>query len=421
LGGGTLLEINDVAIVGGGPSGSVCGKILAEKGLNVVLLEKFGRNRYKPCAGGISTPACELMPIPENLVERKIDNGLIVSASNRSITVGNPAEPGFTVYRNSYDEWLMDEAEKSGATVENNAKVSTVDIKEEKVIVRAEMEGKPKEVSCKVVVGAFGCSPNLYRFFRLSPPPYVMGLAYELFLPEKTIDERIGNAIEVYFDTEYADPGYSWIFPKKSGVNVGVISLLSSGGKMKRLKNFVEEHPVASRKLAGATPKEFNQRNLFASLIPVQPLGKTYGNRFLLVGDAAGLVDPLTYEGIGYALRSGVLAAETIIKAFELNDFSEGMLSFYQSKWMQEIYYSNIKYAQKLNKIMYGHRLSNKLGDTMVELAAEDEDVKTALRYILTRKEPRKRVYEIMMSKKLKLVKKFGLFNSAKILERALF
>lgn len=415
------MERNDVTIVGGGPSGSVCAKILAEKGLNVVLLEKFGRDRHKPCAGGISTPAYELVPIPGNLIERKIVSGLIVSASNNSVIVGSPAEPGFTVYRSSYDKWLMDEAEKSGATVENYAKVRVLDIKEDEVIIKAEIEGKPRDILCRVVVGAFGCSPNFYKFFGLNPPPYVMGLAYELFLPEKIIDERIGDTIEVYFNTDYANPGYSWIFPKKSGVNVGIISLLSNGSKMKRLNNFLEQHPIASKKLKGAVPKKLNQRSFFTSLIPARPLEKTYGNCFLLVGDAAGLVDPLTYEGIGYALESGVLAAETIIRACEFNDFSEGILSFYQSRWMQEIYLYNIKYAQKLSEIMYGHKLSNKLGDAIVELATEDEDVNKALRYVLTRKEPRKRVYEILMSRKLKLVKKLGLLNSARILKRALF
>jgi hypothetical protein len=67
---------------------------------------------------------------------------------------------------------------------------------------------------------------------------------------------------------------------------------------------------------------------------------------------------------------------------------------------------------------MYGHQLSNKLVDAVVKLALEDEEINSALRNILTRKETRKKVYEILMSKKLKLIKKLGLFDSVKLLKR---
>lgn len=408
----------DVIIIGGGPSGSKCAQILAKNGLNVVLLEKCGRERDKPCAGGISTPAHELMPIPKNLVERTIESGLVVSASKKSVAVGSPAEPGFTIYRKSYDKWLMDEAEKLGATIENNAKVTSININKDKVIIKAELDGRSTDFFCKIVVGAFGTAPSMYKFFKLNPPKCVVGLMYELSLPKQVIDERIGNVIEVYFDDEYADIGYSWIFPKNEGVNVGITSLLSCRNKLDRLERFIRKHPIASKKLEGVILNGFNKRSLFGGLIPIEPLEKTFGHRFLLVGDAAGLVDPLTYEGIGYALESGVAAAETIINAFELDDFSEGFLSMYQSMWMQKIYDDNINYALKLSKLMYGHQLSSKLGDAVVELAQEDEDVNTALRYILTRKEPRKTVYEILMSKKFKLMKKLGIFDSIKLLKR---
>ena len=106
----------EVVIIGGGPSGSICAKTLAERGIKVVILEKADRDRYKPCGGGISTPAYELAPIPEGLCERKIvgkEGGLVVSATGNSVRVGSADEPGYTVYRNVYDRWMMDEAEKA--------------------------------------------------------------------------------------------------------------------------------------------------------------------------------------------------------------------------------------------------------------------------------------------------------------------
>jgi len=411
----------DVVVIGGGPSGSMCSRILAEKGLNVVLLEKFTRGRYKPCAGGISTPATELMPVSENIIERKIvgeKGGLIVSASKKSIRVGSLKEPGYTVYRNRYDGWLMERAEEAGVKVINEAEATEVKFQHENVVVKVDLESGGEDFSSEVVVGAFGVSPRLYRFFGLTPPRCILGLMYEFALAEEVVDERIGDSIEVYFDTEYAEYGYAWIFPRTNGVSVGISALPSTRDKLERLDKFVKHHPIAREKLEGAIPKKLNGLGLFASSIPIMPLPRTSGRRFILVGDAAGLVDPLSFEGIGYALESGVAAASTIAEAFEVDDFSEDSLSLFEKTWLKRVYQDEIKFAQKLSRLMYGHALSDELGNVMVELGEEDEDVNEALRYILTRREPRRRVYEILMSKKVKLMKKLGLLNSIRVLAR---
>lgn len=407
----------DVIIVGGGPSGSKCAQILAQNGLDVILLEKLDRDHYKPCAGGISPHAHQLAPIPRNIVERTIESCLMVSASKKSVVVESPAEPGFTVYRKTYDKWLMDEAERLGVNVENNVKVKTINICKDRVKVNAKVDERPTDLFGKIVVGAFGSTPNIYKFFGINPPKYVVGLMYELSLSKEVIDKRIGNVIEFYFDDNYADLGYSWIFPKNNGVTVGITSLLSSRNKLKRLERFIKQHPIASKKLERAVPKKFNNRSLFAGLIPIEPLKKTFGHRFLLVGDAAGLVDSLTYEGIRYALESGIIAAETIVRAFKLDDLSEEFLSTYQSKWMQQMYWDNIHYTLKLSKLIYGHHLSNKILNAVIELIQDDEDMNTAFRYLFSRKKSRKIFYETLMSKKFKLMKKMGL-DSIKLLKR---
>lgn len=411
----------DVVVIGGGPSGSMCSRILADRGLDVVLLEKYARGRYKPCAGGISTPAAELMPIPENVVERKIvgeQGGLIVSASKKSIRVGSPKEPGYTVYRDRYDGWLVERAEAAGVKVIHEAEAIAVNFQPDNVVVKAHVESGGESFSSAVVVGAFGVAPGLYPFFGLQSPKCILGLMHEFTLAEEEVDERVGDSIEVYFDTEYAEYGYAWIFPRTSGVSVGISALPSARDKLERLEKFVKHHPIASEKLEGATPKKLGRSGLFASSIPIKPLPRISGRRFLLVGDAAGLADPLSFEGIGYALESGVAAASTIAEAYEVNDFSEESLSSYEQTKLRHVYEDDLSFAQKLSKLMYGHGLSDEIGDAMVELAEEDEDVNEALRYVLTRREPRRRVYEILMSKKMKLMKKLGLFNSIRVLAR---
>jgi geranylgeranyl reductase family protein len=384
------------------------------------VFDKSSPGHRKACAGGISFPAYGLAPIPENIIERKITSSRVIAASGKSVTVGNAAEPGFTVYRKAYDAWLMEEAEKAGAKVVGGTVVESVEFGKDGVLLKTRRQENREDVQCSLVVGAFGCSSRLYKSFGITPPACLVGLSCDLSLPESAVSERIGDTIEVYFDTAYANPGYSWIFPKKSGVNAGIITLMSVKDKTRLLQDFIGQHPVVSPKLEGAVPLRTDGGGLSGSLIPVRALSRTYGNRFVLVGDAAGLADPLTYEGIGYALESGILAAETIAGAFQRNDLTEQALSSYQRNWLVKIYAAEIMYSEKLARIMYGHQLSNVLGEILVSMAQEDAEIGKALGYILNRKQSRKRVYEILMSRKMKLIDKLGLPRTAQLLPRLL-
>ena len=130
-----------------------------------------------------------------------------------------------------------------------------------------------------------------------------MGVELELALPEDLVDSRIGNSLEFYFDSSYTKFGYAWIFPKKEGISVGLIDQIQTANKANRLLRFSKNHPIASQKLKGSKEKVMGGTSLHAALLPNGLAQKTYGERFLLVGDAAGFADPITWEGSYFALR----------------------------------------------------------------------------------------------------------------------
>ena len=391
----------DAVIIGGGPAGASCAESLAKKGFSCLLLEKGGRKRYKPCAGGISFEAARLKPVPPSIVEREIVKIRVYSLSSE-VQVNVADGPGYTVYRTEYDQWLRDEAEDRGASIIYNEKARKIALKNG--IVKGS-----KEYKGNVLVGAFGVSPMLYRQFNVIIPGVVELLQQEYALPEGTVSERIGDCLEIYFDKKYAPYGYSWIFPKKEGVSAGIMSLPHAASKMERLKSFVSHQ----ENLRGVTPKKFYKRHTFGSIILQRPVDRTCGESFVLVGDAAGFCDPLTYEGISNAIKSGRIAADAIEEHLECGT----PLSSYEDRWRTLMYEDDIYYAQKLQTLMYGHSLSDLLVDAVVSLAGEDKDVATGFRWFFSKERPRKTMYDIIMRRKWKICKKVGI-SSLKLIPR---
>ncbi|MGD2249983.1 MAG: NAD(P)/FAD-dependent oxidoreductase [Candidatus Methanofastidiosia archaeon] len=391
----------DVTVIGGGPAGALCAEALARKGFTCLLLEKYGKNRYKTCGGGITSEAFSLKPVPSSIQERKIVLVRVNSLSQR-IDVDVKKEPGCTVYRTEYDQWLRDAAEDEGVTIHYNEKIKRV------TPVKGITKGK-KEYTSQVVVGAFGVCPRLYQEFNILIPKIVLTLQQEFSLPEAVIEHRFKNSIEFYFNSYYASWGYSWIFPKKEGVSVGILSLPETAKKRDRLASFIQDRST----LKGVIPKKFGRKSIFGKYIPLQMVTPLYGKNFVLVGDAAGMCDPLTYGGISNALKSGRLAADAIEKYLEYGE----PLSLYQDEIYKELYKEDIQYAQKLQKLLYGHNLSDVLIGAVVEMATEDPVVKKGFKWLFTGKKPRRALYNILMKRKLKILKKAGI-SSVKLIPR---
>jgi flavin-dependent dehydrogenase len=262
-------------------------------------------------------------------VEREIEGFLMVSPENEQSQIDCGEKGWATVYRTKFDGWMMRRARNAGAEL-LHGRVKRIHFEND--LAETELDNGRKYRS-QLLVGAFGASSTLFSQLGNERPECVMGVQAEFLMKEDEITKLIGNRLEFYFDPNYTKFGYVWIFPKKDEISVGLVDRVSSKGKTEKLWKFIRSHPIASQKLRNASNRQFNGRSVHTALIPNGPLKKTFGDHYLLIGDAAGLVNPTTWEGVYFALKSGEIASKTLKRADQKSDFTSTTLSWYQEKW----------------------------------------------------------------------------------------
>jgi geranylgeranyl reductase family protein len=319
----------DAIVVGGGPAGTNFAYHAVRDGFSVLLIDARSPGGYKCCAGGLSSRARRLVNPPRSIVEREIEGFLMVSPENEQSQIDFGVRGEATVYRTKFDGWMMRRAQNAGAEL-LHGRVKGIRFKND--LAEAELDNGRKYRS-QLLIGAFGASSTLFSQLGNERPECVIGVQAEFFMEEEEITRLIGNRLEFYFNPTYTKFGYVWIFPKKDGVSVGLADKAGSKGKMEKLWEFIRSHPIASQKLRNASRRLFNGRSVHTALVPSRPLNKTFDDHYLLIGDAAGFVNPTTGEGIYFALKSGEIASDALKRADQRSDFASATLSWYQEKW----------------------------------------------------------------------------------------
>lgn len=317
--------VYEFAIIGAGPAGSYCAYLLAKKGRKVLLLDE-SHPREKPCGGGIGVFTIDKFRILDNVKETKRVTGKwkLISPKNKSVLI--QGRPGMIIGRKELDYCLLKEAINSDAEYvkEHASKLSL-----NKKNIWEIKTSKGTVFHATNIIGADGVNgisrKTLVSSFELSN--LSMGAGY--FIEKLDFD---------YAAIKFIPNGYMWMFPRKGHASVGFgIKLEKSGEANKLLDGFIEEY----------FPNVETKRK-FAALIPSIKDTKFYdlptaGKNWALIGDAAGHVDPVTGEGILYALWSAELAA----KAAEGPSLQE-----YENLWRQE-YGNNLKWAVRLSPLFY--------------------------------------------------------------------
>ncbi len=404
----------DAIVVGAGPAGSFTSLKLAEKGLNVLLVERQSMNRYKPCGGGMCTRCLKLVGEPPvEVIEREITKETLYT-KNKKFSVScseSCGKKGILVYRNKFDTWLINRAETKGVDVLYNSKVDSIDLND-KVTITLE-EGR--EYESNVLIGAWGAYSHLYKFIGVTQPKYSTTISHELELSSSMIEEKIDGP-EIYWDGDITTNGYFWIFPKKEGVSIGFAEKTKNAKGMKeKLVEIIRNHPIISQKLKGYREMVINGKSLYGHPIAENYAGKLHGDRFLLVGEAGGLVNFMTGEGIYYALKSAELAASVINKG----DYSEKGLGLYTSLCNSELIDNDLKYSAKMAKMMYGHnpQFYDRIMDAMLELTEENSEIKKIMENMFSSVEY-SQIYNPLMSKKGLLIRKLGLLGVMKMISK---
>jgi geranylgeranyl reductase family protein len=319
----------EVLIVGAGPAGTSAAYELATHGISVILLEKSGFPRYKTCGGGLTPKILKELPYDISPVIESEIRFIRFSHQFNDVFTRHSADPlMFCGMRSNMDAFLLERAIQAGAVGLTNEKV--LEIRKDtsgSVVVTAN-----GEYHTRILIGADGASGIVARTFDLRSH-IARGLAWESEI--KTGD----GFLDTFGDTVFLDwgtlpGGYGWAFPKKDHVSLGVGGPASLAGMMIPYYKRFYAHVFNS-----GSPVQSSQSNIPQGLpetlslkswpIPVRTKKSTFhrGN-VMVTGDAAGLSDPLTGEGIYYAIRSGKLAAQSCIdflsgKTGNLDEYSD--------------------------------------------------------------------------------------------------
>jgi geranylgeranyl reductase family protein len=329
----------DVVVVGAGPAGSTTAKYLAEKGLRVVLIDKAEFPREKPCGGGLPTRVQKRFPYIKPFIDSVSYGSITYSSSLRyKLDLIREKPLLLNVLRKDFDNGLVTLAVKAGATFLSGKEVVDVSIKQNNASVLLD-DGQTIET--EVVIGCDGTRSVVAEKTNLSKKleTLCVALVQEQSLTPKQLDKYFTKKRLVHlFIKAQGIAGYGWMFPKKNCVNIGIGEFQSAIPKSKPKTPLKETYEafIVVLKEKGLLPEDFPVENLKGAVLPIFPLENTYGDRVVLCGDAAGFINPITGEGIYYAMVSGQIAATVIADGLKGNDLSKQFLSRYQVLWNKD-------------------------------------------------------------------------------------
>jgi len=240
--------------------------------------------------------------------------------------------------RTLFDQSLIELAEKKGVFFQENKTVVDVIITREKAVI---VLNDGEQIETQMVLGCDGIHSIVAEKTNLAEEhTHICVCMYqETPMSKKTLDALYSEKRTVHiFIKALGIAGYGWIFPKKKTVNVGLGVFESAVDTTKPKINLREIYTkfVAVLKEKNLLPPEFSGDDAKGGILPIFPLKKTYADRVLLCGDAAGFINPITGEGIYYAMVSGELAAQVAAKAITTHKTSQDFLSTYHKKWSSE-------------------------------------------------------------------------------------
>jgi len=297
------VERFDAIVVGAGPAGSTTAYRLASAGARVLLVDKARFPRDKPCGGGLTIRAVRQLPVsPEPVVEHVVDRmGMRLRYRTRFERRGRGPLILMT-QRRRLDHYLVEQAVAAGAEFRDGVKVA--DLRADEKGAGATVDGTPVEAG--VLVAADGVNGTTRKAVGLGGE-YMLGVAFEGNVPKELVGDRFDGIAEIELGT--IPGGYGWVFPKGDHVNVGVGGWESVGPTLRG-------HLSVLCRAYGIDEAAVSE--LRGHRLPMRPVGSVAARgRALLVGDAAGLVDPLSGDGMYEAFVSSRLAAETITELLE--------------------------------------------------------------------------------------------------------
>ena len=291
-----------MAVIGGGPAGLAAASASAAAGARTVVLERAEHPRYKTCGGGLLGVSLAAVAGQIELpVRDEITSATFTLRGGQEFARSNPAPVLAMVMREEFDAALLGRAEGNGAVVRQRVQVRAIEQADGRATARL---ADGSAVTATVLIGADGSSGVSARHVGAEFAQVDLGLELEIAVPAAIARPWAGRLL---LDWGEIPGSYGWVFPKGDRLTVGVIAARGQGDATKAyLREFV------SRLGLGGYPAVRDSGHLTRCRTEGSPLRRGH---VIVAGDAAGLLEPWTREGISFALRSGALAGEYAAKA----------------------------------------------------------------------------------------------------------
>jgi digeranylgeranylglycerophospholipid reductase len=339
-------QLYDVIVVGAGPAGSYIAYELASSGHDVAVFEeKSAPGLAVCCTGIISTECLQSLGLGTDVILTKANSAKFFSPSGRCLRLQTEKVQAYVVNRLLLDKALASKAQSQGAQYFFSSPV--IDIIPGKNSMQTETlcSGAREIFSARAVVLANGFRPKLPRKLGLGKiKNFLIGAQAEI--EAKNVDE-----LEIYFGQKIAPGAFAWLVP--TSTNKAYVGLLATSQAKLHLQKFLNT-------LFGQGRTTSREAEIRQKAIPLGTLARSYGDRVLVIGDAAGQVKPTTGGGIYVGHLGAQLAAEVLDEALSSDNLTAGQLSRYQKQW-------KAKMGKELSRGYWARWAYTKLSDRQIE------------------------------------------------------
>jgi geranylgeranyl reductase family protein len=347
--------MHDAIVIGAGPAGLLAARRLAHRGLDVVVLEEHASiGDPVHCTGILAREAFSEFGLSSAPILNELTTARFLSPAGHEVVYRTGAVEAVVVDRAAFDACLADDAVQAGARIVRDARVTSVARQAGGVSVSVAGRAPRRARAC---VLACGGRYALHRQLGLDIPSLLLHSA------QREVSVRRPGDVEVHFGSAVAPRGFGWVVPVwRGGSAFARIGVMAEG----RAPAYFDQMVARVAERWGVEPGQAAPRQ---KILPLSRISRTFDDRLMVVGDAAGLVKPTTGGGIYYGLLSGSLASEVLAEALIRDELSASRLESYERAWRARL---ENELDTQLSFRMLAQRMPDEDIEGLFELARTD-------------------------------------------------